>query len=405
MKTPWIVFAVALVPLSALLHSVTLLVAGSLIITLATTSRLWAKYSLSRVEYHHSLSASRAFIDEEVKFTVQVTNRKFLPLPWVQITDEIPMQLRPLQGHTIQAPHPRRVALTSAFSMSWYHRITRTYTLRCEHRGHFYLGPTRIRSGDIFGMATQEKDMERDLYLTVYPRVLPLVAARLPSWEPYGNLRVPRTLVEDLTRPVGSREYMVGDSLRHVDWKSTARTGRLQTRIFDSSATANLVLFLGARTIEPPLLGSIPHLLELSVLTTTAMANYALSYGHPVGVYVNQTSPITSQLLQVHPSRHQEQLTRILEVMAQVHPDESVSMAALLLERARSLPWGTSIVVVTAVPDEATMITLARLRRAGWGVALVHIGGGPTKSMTGSVPRYTVPDNPDWRQVQEVVLQ
>ncbi|MEK7777789.1 MAG: DUF58 domain-containing protein, partial [Chloroflexota bacterium] len=383
----WLFVAVVMVLAGAPLGSAPLLMAGSLILVLAAVSNLWANYSLARVEYHHSLSSYHAFTGEELLFSTRLTNRKFLPLPWVQVTDEIPKEVRPVQGRTIPAPYHGRVAITSLLSMGWYHQVTRTYTLRCEHRGIFYLGPVRIRSGDLFGMSSTEMRMERDILLTVYPRVLPLVDSRLPFWEPYGNVRVRRTLIDDVTRPVGSRDYVVGDSLRYVHWKSTARLGRLQTRLFDASTTANYVLFFGVRTMEHPLQGTIPQLLEMGVLTTAALANYALEKGYPVGVYVNQTSRLTSHFLEVQPARHSEQLTRILEVMAQVHPEDSIPLASLILEQSRNLPWGTTIMVVTAIPDAATLNVLGRLRRAGWGVSLVHIGG-PAGNVAGGIPTY-----------------
>ncbi len=400
----WVVLAVVLALVGALLGSVPLLLAGAMVVVLAAVSKLWARYSLARVEYHHSLSSYRAFVGDAIQFTFRLTNRKFLPLPWIQVNDELPRETKPLQGRTLMASDPGRIVITNLLSMGWYHRTTRTYTLSCQHRGCFYLGPVRVRSGDFFGMATNEMSMERDLLLTVYPRVLPLVASRLPAWEPYGNVRVRRTLIDDVTRPVGSRDYVVGDSLKYVHWKSTARLGRLQSRVFDASTTSNFVLFLGVRTMEPPLQGVRPHLLELGVLATTAMANHALEHGYPVGVYVNQTSRLTSDLLQVHPARHPGQLTRVLEVMAQVHSVESIPLASLLLQQSRNLPWGTTIVVVTAILDDATLTALTRLRRAGWGTALVQVGGTPGRTAAG-IPVYTVSDAVDWQELREVVLQ
>lgn len=405
MRGFWMFVAVLVALVSVPLHSIALLLVGSMMLLLSVISRLWARYSLARVEYQHFLSSPSVFQGEEVQFTSKLTNGKFLPLPWIQVNDELPQQVSPLQGRAVPAPYPGRIALASYLSLGWYHRVTRTYTLRCEQRGYYYLGPVHIRSGDLFGMSSQEMDIERDLYLTVYPRVLPLVASRPPSREPYGSVRVQRLLVDDVTRPVGSRDYMPGDSLRYVHWKSTARTGRLQTRVFDASTTANLVLFLGVRTMEPPLQGTIPHLLELSVLTTTALANYAMEQGQPVGVYVNQTSSVTSQLLHVPPARHPDQLTKILEVMAQVHSEQSVPLASLIQERSRSLPWGTTLLVVAAVPDEATLTTLGRLRRAGWAVGLVHIGGADASPNASGIPRYIVPGGEAWRTLKEIVLQ
>ena len=404
MGKAWIIVAVVLALLGSRLGSVPLLMIAVVIMALALVSRWWARYSLARLEYHRSLSAYRVFAGEEIQFFAQLTNRKFLPLPWVQVIDELPREVTPIQGRTNPAPDPMRMTLTSLFSMMWYQRTTRTYTLRCEQRGYFALGPARIRSGDLFGLFTREMRIDEDHYLVVYPPVLPIAQPRLPSRDPYGDVRVRRIFLDDVTRPMGSREYVVGDSLRHVHWKSTARTSRLQTRIFDASTNVNLVLFLDVRTVEHPLLGTRPHLLELGIVTTTALSNYALERGYPVGVYVNQTSRFTPTTAQVPPARHAEQLDRILEVMAQVHPFPLVSQAEHILGHCRHLPWGTTIVAVTATPDDMTLAALTRLRRSGWAVSLVHIGGPQRGFSAEGIPTYTVSDAVDWRELQEVVL-
>lgn len=401
----WIFAAIALVVLSAPLDSAPLLLTGILVLLLALLSRWWARYSLVKVHYRHWLSSSRIFVGEEVQFTIELTNQKFLPLPWVHVTDELPRDVAPIRGRLSPAPDQSRGILSSLLSMSWYHRTSRHYTLRGRHRGHYSIGPVRIRSGDLFGMFTSETTIERDQYISVYPPVLPLTSTQLPAGEPYGSIRARRTLVDDITRPMGSREYAVGDTLRYIHWKATAHTGRLQTKVFDASTTANFVLMMGVRTVEPPLQGSIPHLLELGVLTTTALTNYALEQGYNVGVYVNQTGRLTSQLMKVPPARDDQQLMRVLDVMAQVHPVESISLAGLILEESRRLPRGTTLAVVTALPDEDTMSTLSRLRRAGWSVALVHLGGTRSSSTNSSIPTYTVPETTEWESLEEILIQ
>ena len=401
----WVFSATVIVILSILISSLSLLLVGTLLLLFVLTSKWWADYSLQRVEYKHQLNANRVFAGEDVQLTTQTTNNKFLPLPWIQINDELPKEVSARQGRIVASTDPTRSALTSVLSMSWYHRITRTYDIRCPNRGHFFIGPTRIRSGDLFGMHTREMRVEKDQTLTVYPRILPLRVSSMPSLEPYGDVRVKRRFLDDVTRPMGSRKYLSGDALRHIHWKATAHTGMLQTRIFEASTTPNFAVFFGTRTIEPPLQGSRPHLLELGVLTVTALVNYALSRRIPAGVYVNQTSRDSRQNMQVPPARHTDQLLQVLEVMAHVHPEESTPLANLIEEKSRSLPWSTTILVATAIPDQATINTLMRLRKAGWTTGLIHVGGEDVDYAREGIARYTVANTTEWQSLEEIVIQ
>ncbi len=400
----WVFSAVVIVILSILINSLSLLLVGTLLLLFVLISKWWADYSLHGVEYKHQLNANRVFAGEDVQLTTLTTNNKFLPLPWIQINDELPKEVSSRQGRVIASVDPTRMALASILSMSWYHRVTRTYDIRCPNRGHFFIGPTRIRSGDLFGMHTREMRVEKDQTLTVYPRILPLRVSSVPSIEPYGDVRVNRRFLDDVTRPMGSRRYLSGDALRHIHWKATAHTGMLQTRIFEASTTPNFAVFFGTRTIEPPLQGSRPHLLELGVLTVTALVNHALSRRIPVGVYVNQTSRDSRQTMQVPPARHPDQLAQVLEVMAHVHPEESTPLAKLIEEKSRGLPWSTTILVATAVPDQATVNTLMRMRKAGWTTALIHVGGEAVDYTREGIARYTVANTTEWQSLEEIVI-
>ena len=129
MGSLWVYIAVVLGLIGVILHSMPILLVAALLMLLSLVSRWWANYSLVRVEYQHSLSANRVFQGEEIQLDTQITNRKFLPLPWVQVIDELPKDVRPVQGRTIPSPDPTRSALTSLLSMKWYHpRNAEIYT-------------------------------------------------------------------------------------------------------------------------------------------------------------------------------------------------------------------------------------------------------------------------------------
>ena len=127
-------------------------------------------------------------------------------------------------------------------------------------------------------------------------------------------------------------------------------------------------------------------LLELGVLTATALANDALEHRFSTGVYINSTSRFNSGLIQVPPSQHPDQLSQILEAMAAVRPFEAAPISRLLKTQARGLRWGSAVLVVTAVPDEATTRILAHLQSAGHSVGLVRIGASHGATFVSGLP-------------------
>jgi uncharacterized protein (DUF58 family) len=362
-----------------------------------------SKYSLQRVEYHRRLSSNRVFFGEEVKMEIEVSNRKPLPLPWLQADDEIPKEVTLLKG-TVSADYSMtHQLLSNLFSINWYHKVKRHYTIQCPHRGYFTFGPTKISSGDVFGFFTRYKEIDTRDYHIVYPKIVPLEKLGIPSRQPLGEIRTRNHIFQDPVLTMGIREYQYGDSLKSIHWKSTARTGRLQTKIFEPTTTIDMGIFLDVRTVVFPYWGNISEKLELAIVTATSVANRALSEGYRVGLYVNQNRPNSLEPVRILPNRHPEQLKRILETLAIIKPVYTTPIDSLVLTESRNLPWGSTMVVVTAVPAEPLLAALYRMKRVGRKVVLITIGDHEPVSSNG-ITTYHVSDDIAWEKLESIRL-
>ncbi|MFC2070700.1 DUF58 domain-containing protein, partial [Chloroflexota bacterium] len=78
---------------SLIIHQVPLLLISVLLFLAGGVAKLWGRYCLSRVEYHRKLSSDRVFCGEEIQLEVEITNKKLLPLFWLQIDDEVPSEV------------------------------------------------------------------------------------------------------------------------------------------------------------------------------------------------------------------------------------------------------------------------------------------------------------------------
>jgi uncharacterized protein (DUF58 family) len=403
----WLWLAFIILILGIALSQVALALVALLFLLTGGVSRLWNKYCLRRVIYQRRLSSKQVFFGEQVTLEIEVTNRKPLPLAWLRIEDDIPERVTLLKGKAIENSEDR-LTLMNIFPIGMYHRVTRRFPMKCDQRGAFVFGPTRLRSGDLFGFFRKEMTISELDYLLVYPRLVPLEKLGISSKQLFGDIRIKQHLFQDPILTAGVREYRAGDSLKHIHWKSTARSGDLQTKIFEPTTTIDISIFLDVRTLKPPLWGSSYQLQELGIIASASIAQFALKAGFRVGLYVNQVTRFSQGLLTVPPSRHPDQLERILEGLAQLHQVETIPAARYIRQEARSLPWGSTVLVVSAQPDEVLMGALLDLKRLGRAVTLVTIGGTPEeleKIQTGRMPVFNVSDAVAWDLVQEINLK
>jgi uncharacterized protein (DUF58 family) len=390
--------------IGVILKQIPLLLVALLLLLVWGTTRLWERYALTRIEYHRRLSAKRAFFGEELLLELEVANRKPLPLPWVEIDDEMPEDITFLKGKTTQSHKTSRVHLTSLLSLSWYHRVKRLYPIRCDQRGYFTFGPTRIYSGDLFGFSKQEIELGDLDRLIVYPRIVPLEQRGIPSKQPLGDIRTKRHVFQDPVLTMGVRDYFFGDSLKRIHWKTTARLGKLQTKVFEPTTSIDMGIFLDVRTVQPPSWGLVAQSLELAVMAAASITNHAMSAGYRVGLYANQRRQPVGELVRIPPSQHTDQMVYILEALAQIHSSESMPIARFVSLESRNLPWGSTLVLITAVPTDSLLATLIRMKRAGRRVALVLIGGPELPRLDG-LPVYRISDDVPWREVDTLNLQ
>jgi uncharacterized protein (DUF58 family) len=122
-----------------------------------------------------------------------------------------------------------------------------------------------------------------------------------------------------------------------------------------------------------------------------------------VGLYVNKNSPESSELIRIPPSRHPEQLRHILEALALIQPIETMPIARLVVSESRNLPWGSTLLVITAVPTEPLLAALFHLQRVGRKVVLITIGGSAPISNNG-LTTYHVDGDVPWEKLESLKL-
>jgi uncharacterized protein (DUF58 family) len=365
----------------------------------AAASRLWARYCLARVEYRRQLSQRRAFFGEEVELTVEVANRKVLPLAWLEVEDELPRALAPAIGRTVPSHKVGRALLANLLALRPYERVRRHYHIRCDARGEHRFGPAILRSGDVFGFETREQLLEGNDDLLVYPRIVPVTQLGLPARDPLGERAARDWLFEDPLRAVGVREYAPGDSPRRIEWKASARTGALQVKLLEPSTTRRLVVALNLNTIGPSWSISYqPDLVELLISVAASIANWAVEDGYQVGLVGNAYTSQTGALLRSPPSRDPDQLIHVLEALARALPFASVSYGSLLRDEARKLRHGATIVLVTASLDDEAAQEIGRLRATGHRPVVLLAGDGPTPHLPG-LTVHRVGDTAGWREL------
>lgn len=356
---------------------------GALVLLTGCVSQVWSRLSLERVSYRRTLRERRAFVGEEIEVAFSVTNRKALPLPWIEVRDSAPEVMPATDAHTTPSGTPGAVNITRSTALAWYERASWKHRFFCRQRGYYHFGPAHLRSGDIFGIFPSVREVQDADYLTILPRLVSLPALGLPSERPFGEARSGSRIFEDPSRLAGVRDYRQGDPLKRIDWKATARRQQLQSRVYEPSSSMYLLVALHVNTLEFVWEGYDPVLLERAITVAGSVAEWALDQRYSAGIIANSSYPGADRPLSIPPGRDPDQLTRILEALAMVSPFTIAPLEQVLEEAARRLPMGATVVVVAAYLTDSLAGRIARLAARGHPVALLWASDEPAPRLAG----------------------
>lgn len=189
---------------------------GMLVTLLPLVAALWIARSGNRLGLARSLGASQVEVGQRAVVHLELTN--IGPTTGVLLIEEqIPWALGSRPRFVIDTMRP-----------GWTRTID--YQVQADVRGRYDIGPLRVRVSDPFGLVELSRTFTRTASLVVIPTTEPLPAIPLlGAWTGSGDNR-PRPFASGSAADVTVREYRVGDDLRRVHWRSTAKVGSLMVR-------------------------------------------------------------------------------------------------------------------------------------------------------------------------------
>src|SRR5215208_4851450 len=289
------------------------LVAGSLVAGL-----WWSNRALGQVQTRRRFS-THAFLGERVKINLQVKNNGWLPPPWLELREVLPVALvGPNRFQSVIHLGPRGEANFE-------------YFVDARKRGYYPIGPLSFSTGDILGLRDSVQVEAQAEHLVVYPKIVQFTSVDIPSYSPQGTLSHRLPLFEDPTRVFGKRGYTSGDSLRRIDWKSSAASGRLQVKLFEPSIALETCIVLNLNAEDYYYRSRIDST-ELAIVIAASISNWIVNKKQMVGMLVNGRDSLASggKPQVIPPHKEKRHLIRLLEALARVEIAENSPLVPLL---------------------------------------------------------------------------
>ena len=286
---PWLFTAVTL--LFVLLSVITIL---DIIVLFSTKKGIEATRSLPEKFSNGDENAIR----------LEVQNFYTIPV-FTMVIDEIPQQFQ-IRNFKIE----KRIKASSALALD--------YKLRPTERGEYHFGKLNIYASTIFGLISRRFIFCDEATIPTYPSFIQLrkydLLAMSNNLHQYGVKKVRR--LGHTMEFEQIKEYVLGDDLRTINWKSTAKRNQLMVNQFQDEKSQPIYSIIDkGRTMKMPFNGLT--LVDYAINSSLVISNIALKKQDKAGIFTF-SNKVENRVVA---ERRTSQMNLILETLYNVKTD------------------------------------------------------------------------------------
>jgi uncharacterized protein (DUF58 family) len=374
----------------AVFFNLSYLLGGLIILSL-----LWSLLAVRGVRIGRRTRTRRSQVGRNFSEMFVVRNTWLFPKLWLEVRDH-----STLPGH--RASH----VVPTLFPHRRYEWRVDT---PCIVRGEFQLGPMTVISGDPFGLFLTPRVINATERMLIYPAIIPITTVNLPRGLVSGGEAQQHMTQNVTTNAAGVREYVPGDSINRIHWKSTARRGKLIVKEFEIDPLMDIWLmvdFSAASVVEETsverdnVTGSVipgghaipPSTEEYAVIVAASLASHFIESERALGF-----AAYTPNREVYQPERGHRQLTNILESLTVARSVSEHSLQEMLALEIVNIARGATLVVVTSSLDKTWINEIQLLTRRGIRPMCIFvdpstfIGGKSSDEMRGMLQLARIP--------------
>lgn len=287
-----------------------------------------------------------------LKGHVHLRNKSRLQTGWMEI---VPMNNMP--GGV--------VGIATAVSAGGQQQLeTQTF---CPARGVYTIGPLVARTSDPLGLFRVEVIQGNPMKVVVQPPVVSLPYFRLPVAELLGEESA-RSRSQTRTPHVSTvREYIYGDSLNQIHWLSTAKSGQLMAKEFDSGRGGDVWIVLDLER-KTHLSEGMDRTDEYAVAIAASLTNLVLREEHSAGLIAYGDHEYLLPL-----GAGTKQMSTVLETLTLSKTEGDIPLASVLAKNRGQFGRSASLLVVTSSTTTAWTSILRELRCRSLNIVVVLV--------------------------------
>ena len=308
-----------------------------------TNKNIYAKFKYESRFYNVSDSAT---------ISILVENQGILPTPYIHVESKVLREL--IDGYRGD------LVFLGMNNNKWI-----TNEIQFKKRGIYDFGHIALQTDDLFCIFKFTKNIYSKLDIMVYPKVYELSNVNLSGRHSYENLINSKSGIDDFTLIKDIRKYNVGDNLKKVHWKLTAKHGEMYVKNYDSVSGKECNLFINMHSNN--LNNNLGEAVEEEMVDfSVSLTKYMMDVRIKTRLFIHAEEQKNIEV------EFKEDFPGVMEYFLKAKSDATTEFSSFLKLNIRHIPKGNWIGIICITVDDNLRNVLMNLKEMGYKVNVFY---------------------------------
>jgi len=332
---------------------------------IALQNYLYRRYWDKGLSVNIKFSAKEAFEGDKLYLSEELTNRKFLPLPWLFLSFRMSGNLVFLDENNpdmISSDNEATdiVNQNELFSIMMYQRLRRQVAFICNKRGIYRFERVNLAAYNLMYTKQFTKDVNATNQLVVFPKIIETPELEILYKKMDAELLSHQLINPDPFEFRGIREYQPTDPAHTVNFKATAVSQQLMVNIHApiSSKRLNILLNLEPYSTYPDY-----ELYEHAIRLCASIAGHYIHDNVNVAFATNGRDIASREVISLRGGASTAHLYNIYEALARI--DLTLSAAPFSINVDKIMDYEAVYLIISVYHQENLLDSFEGLRNRG----------------------------------------
>lgn len=307
-------------------------------------------YIRRKIAIEIRFNKDKLYTKEFCEFTIIIKNYSILPIPYIQIFNKTLSDFEKKfksDAVILEGDKNKRIKGELYFDI----------------RGIYSFEVTEIVMKDFLYIFTTNFILKNSKNISVYPKVYSLIPKVFDGYNEMITVNSNRKNVEDESAVRDIRRYRIGDSLRNIHWKLSAKYGELYIKNFDYNSGERCSILLNMNKLD-----SIENdiLEEKSIELCVALVNYLQNKGMKTKVHIKNEENRNFYI------EKRGDFIELMEYFLLHKSNGKGKFESFIYDSLNALDNDT-LVIITAALTEDQARAIISIRRIGYNLELIYV--------------------------------